>query len=55
MVFAEAKADKISFNHSKEEAEGYEEMHEAFVSNECKELTLKDLLKRNYTKGYKSI
>lgn len=45
----------IKFEHSKAEEEGYEEMQEAFEHDGGKELSLKDLLKRNYTKGYQSI
>ena len=54
-ALAEAKNKAIEFTHSKEEEEGYEEMHEAFEHNGGKELTLKDLLKKNYTRGYESI
>ena len=52
---AETKNKVIKFEHSKAEEEGYEEMQEAFEHDGGKELSLKDLLKRNYTKGYQSI
>ena len=45
----------ITFTHSEAEAEGEEEMREAYEANGNKELNLKDLLARNSTKGYKSI
>ena len=54
-ALAEAKNKAIEFTHSKEEEEGYEKMHEAFEHNGGKELTLKDLLKKIYTRGYQSI
>ena len=54
-AIAETKNKVIKFEHSKAEEEGYEEMQEAFEHDGGKELSLKDLLKRNYTKGYQSI
>lgn len=54
-VIAEAKSKAITFQHSEDENEGWEEMHEAFVEHGGKELTLRDLLKKNCTTGYKSI
>ncbi len=52
---AEIKGKNITFTHSEAEAEGEEEMREAFEENGNKELNLHDLLERNSTKGYKSI
>lgn len=54
-VVAELKDKCVTFVHSEEEAEGEEEMREAYEANGNKELNLKDLLARNSTKGYKSI
>ncbi len=54
-AIAEAKSKIIHFSHSDEEAEGVAEMKEAFETNGNKELTLKDLVKKNCTKGYQSI
>lgn len=54
-AIAEAKSKAITFTHSEEESEGWEEMHEAFEHNGGKELSLRDLLKKNYTGGYKSV
>ena len=54
-VVAELKNRSITFTHSEAEAEGEEEMREAYEANGNKELNLKDLLARNSTKGYKSI
>ena len=54
-AIAEAKSKAIQFTHSKEEEEGYEEMREAYEHDGGKELSLKDLLKKNYTRGYESI
>ncbi len=54
-AIAELKNKSITFTHSEEEAEGEEEMREAYEANGNKELNLKDLLARNSTKGYKSI
>ena len=54
-VIAELKNRSITFTHSEAEAEGEEEMREAYEANGNKELNLKDLLARNSTKGYKSI
>ena len=54
-AIAEAKNKAIEFTHSKEEEEGYEEMQEAYEHDGGKELSLKDLLKKNYTRGYESI
>ena len=52
---AELKNRSSTFTHSEAEAEGEEEMREAYEANGNKELNLKDLLARNSTKGYKSI
>ena len=49
-AIAETKNKVIKFEHSKAE-----EVQEAFEHDGGKELSLKDLLKRNYTKGYQSI
>ncbi len=54
-AIAELKNRSITFTHSEAEAEGEEEMREAYEANGNKELNLKDLLARNSTKGYKSI
>lgn len=54
-AIAELKNRSITFTHSQAEAEGEEEMREAYEANGNKELNLKDLLARNSTKGYKSI
>ena len=54
-AIAEVKKRSITFTHSEAEAEGEEEMREAYEANGNKELNLKDLLARNSTKGYKSI
>ena len=54
-AIAELKNRSITFTHSEAEAEGEEEMREAYEANGYKELNLKDLLARNSTKGYKSI
>ena len=54
-AIAELKNRSITFTHSEAEAEGEEEMREAYEANGDKELNLKDLLARNSTKGYKSI
>ncbi|MBF1631014.1 MAG: hypothetical protein HXO48_08875 [Prevotella sp.] len=54
-AIAELKNRSITFTHSEAEAEGEEEMREAYEANSNKELNLKDLLARNSTKGYKSI
>lgn len=54
-AIAELKNRSIIFTHSEAEAEGEEEMREAYEANGNKELNLKDLLARNSTKGYKSI
>jgi len=54
-AIAELKNKSISFTHSEAEAEGEEEMREAYEANGNKELNLKDLLARNSTKGYKAI
>lgn len=54
-AIAEIKNRSITFTHSEAEAEGEEEMREAYEANGNKELNLKDLLARNSTKGYKSI
>ena len=53
-AIAELKNRSITFTHSEAEAEGEEEMREAYEANGNKELNLKDLLARNSTKGYKS-
>lgn len=54
-AIAELKNRSITFIHSEAEAEGEEEMREAYEANGNKELNLKDLLAHNSTKGYKSI
>ena len=54
-AIAELKNRSITFTHSEAEAEGEEEMREAYEANGNKELNLKDLLARNSTKGYKAI
>ena len=54
-AIAELKNRSITFTHSEAEAEGEEEMREAYEANGNQELNLKDLLARNSTKGYKSI
>lgn len=54
-AIAELKNKSITFTHSEAEAEGEEEMREAYEANGNKELNLKDLLARNSTKGYKAI
>jgi hypothetical protein len=54
-AIAELKNRSITFTHSEAEAEGEEEVREAYEANGNKELNLKDLLARNSTKGYKSI
>ena len=54
-AIAELKNRSITFTHSEAEAEGEEEIREAYEANGNKELNLKDLLARNSTKGYKSI
>ncbi len=54
-AIAELKNRSITFTHSEAEAEGEEEMREAYEANGNKELNLKDLLARNSTKGYKPI
>ena len=54
-AIAELKNRSITFTHSEAEAEGEEEMREAYEANDNKELNLKDLLAHNSTKGYKSI
>ena len=54
-AIAELKNRSITFTHSKAEAEGEEEMREAYEANGNKELNLKDLLAHNSTKGYKAI
>ena len=54
-AIAELKNRSITFTHSEAEAEGEEEMREAYEANGNKERNLKDLLARNSTKGYKSI
>lgn len=54
-AIAELKNRSITFTHSEAEAEGEEEMREAYEANGNKELNLKDLLAHNSTKGYKSI
>ena len=46
-AIAEAKSKAIEFTHSKED--------EAYEHDGGKELSLKDLLKKNYTRGYESI
>ena len=45
----------VTFVHSEEEAEGEEEMKEAYEAHGGRELNLKDLLAHNSTNGYKSI
>ena len=54
-AIAEIKNRSITFTHSEAEAEGEEEMREAYEANGNKELNLKDLLAHNSTKGYKAI
>lgn len=54
-AIAELKNRSITFTHSEAEAEGEEEMREAYEANGNKELNLKDLLAHNSTKGYKTI
>ena len=54
-AIAELKNRSITFTHSEAEAEGEEEMREAYEANGNKELNLTELLARNSTKGYKSI
>lgn len=54
-AITELKNRSITFTHSEAEAEGEEEMREAYEANGNKELNLKDLLAHNSTKGYKSI
>ena len=54
-AIAELKNKSITFTHSEAEAEGEEEMREAYEANGNKELNLKDLLAHNSTKGYKAI
>ncbi len=54
-AIAELKSKAITFTHSEAEAEGEEEMLEAFEAHGGKEMGLKDLLKNNSTKGYESI
>lgn len=54
-AIAELKNKAITFTHSEAEAEGEEEMLEAFEAHGGKEMSLKDILKNNSTKGYKSI
>ena len=54
-AIAEIKNRSITFTHSEAEAEGEEEMREAYKANGNKELNLKDLLAHNSTKGYKAI
>lgn len=54
-AIAELKSKAITFTHSEAEAEGEEEMLEAFEAHGGKEMGLKDLLKNNSTKGYKAI
>ena len=54
-AIAELKNRSITFTHSEAEAEGEEEMREAYEANGNKELNLKDLLAHNSTKGYKAI
>lgn len=54
-AIAELKSKTITFTHSEAEAEGEKEMLEAFEAHGGKEMNLKDLLKNNSTKGYKSI
>ena len=54
-VVAELKDKCVTFVHSEEEAEGEEEMKEAYEAHGGRELNLKDLLAHNSTNGYKSI
>lgn len=54
-AIAELKNKSVTFVHSDAEAEGEEEMKEAYEANGNKELNLKGLLARNSTKGYKAI
>lgn len=54
-VIAELKDKCVTFVHSEEEAEGEEEMREAYEDHGGKELNLKDLLAHNSTNGYESI
>ena len=54
-AIAEIKNRSITFTHSEAEAEGEEEMREAYEANVNKELNLKDLIEHNSTKGYKAI
>ncbi|WP_456098904.1 hypothetical protein [Prevotella jejuni] len=54
-VIAELKDKCVTFKHSEEEAEGEEEMKEAYEAHGGRELNLKDLLAHNSTNGYKSI
>ena len=54
-AIAELKNRSITFTPSEAEAEGEEEMREAYEANGNKELNLKDLLAHNSTKGYKAI
>ena len=54
-VIAELKDKCVTFEHSEEEAEGEEEMKEAYEAHGGRELNLKDLLAHNSTNGYKSI
>lgn len=54
-IIAEGKYKIITFTHSPEEAEGYEEMQEAYEKNGCRELTLRDLLKKSCTTGFQAI
>ena len=53
-VIAELKDKCVTFVHSEEEAEGEEEMREAYEGHGGKELNLKDLLAHNSTNGYES-
>nr|WP_308532807.1 hypothetical protein [uncultured Prevotella sp.] len=52
---AELKNKTVKFCHSEKEAEGEEEMLEAFEAHGGKEMNLKDILANNSTKGFKSI
>ncbi len=52
---AELKSKVITFTHSEAEAEGEEEMLEAFEAHGGKEMSLKDILANNSTKGFQSI
>ncbi|MGP1549685.1 MAG: hypothetical protein ACTTI4_03140 [Prevotella fusca] len=54
-VIAELKDKCVTFVHSEEEAEGEEEMREAYEGHGGKELNLNDLLAHNSTNGYESI